>query len=110
MPLLDTVGSTGTASPAQMLRLVPIEKMAGMTGLTFTVNVIGGAQGLEVGVNVYEPLALLLTVAGLQVPVIPLVEVTGNTGAGIPLHNIILVPKVKVGVITWFTVTFKVYV
>lgn len=37
-------------------------------------------------VNVYEPEAVLLTVAGFHVPVIPLEEVVGKTGALLPLQ------------------------
>ena len=47
-------------------------------------------------------------VAGLHVPVIPLVDVAGNTGATAPLHTggIIL----NVGVISGFTVNVNVAV
>jgi hypothetical protein len=48
----------------------------------------------------------LLTVAGLQVPVIPLVDVVGKTGAAAPLH--IGAIAAKVGVTIAFTVTDKV--
>ena len=36
--------------------------------------------------NVYVPVIVLSTIAGLQVPVIALVDVVGNTGAAAPLH------------------------
>ena len=39
---------------------------------------------------------MLLAVSGLQVPVIPLLDVVGNTGAVPPWHK--LLTKVKVGV------------
>jgi len=39
------------------------------------------------GVNVYVPVAVLLTVAGDQVPVIKFVEAGGNTGATSPAHK-----------------------
>ena len=32
------------------------------------------------------PLAVLLTTAGVQVPVIPFVDINGSTGAAAPLH------------------------
>ena len=54
------------------------------------------------------PVAVLLTVVGLHVPVIPLVEVVGNTGAGDPLHMGAMV--LNVGVILLFTVTVNVVV
>jgi hypothetical protein len=50
----------------------------------------------------------LLTVAGLQVPVILLVEVVGNVGVVPPLQIVKEVPKLKSGVIFGFTVTVKV--
>ena len=37
-----------------------------------------------VGVKVYVPVEVLLTVAGAQVPVIPLVDVVGRIGAVAP--------------------------
>jgi hypothetical protein len=49
------------------------------------------------------PLAVLLTVAGLHVPVMPLVDVIGNTGATAPLH--IGSMAAKVGVTFGVTVT-----
>ena len=54
--------------------------------LTVTVRVVVLAQEPAAGVNVYVPLAVLLTVDGFQVPVMPLVEVSGNTGLVAPLQ------------------------
>ena len=51
---------------------------------------------------------VLSTTAGLQVPVIPLVDVVDRTGAVPPSHILSDVPKLKVGVIFGFTVTVKV--
>ncbi len=59
-----------------------------ISGFTVMVTVTGGAQGSEVLLKVYEPVWVLLTVAGVQVPVIPLSEVVGNTGAGSPAHKV----------------------
>ena len=53
---------------------------------------------------------MLLIVAGLHVPVIPLVDVPGNTGAVAPLQILNDVPKLKVGVTRGFTVAVKVVV
>ena len=50
----------------------------------------------------------MLTVDGLHVPVIPLLDVAGNVGAVAPLQ--MLVAKLKPGVILGFTVTVKVVV
>ena len=59
------------------------------------------AQYAEVGVNVYVPLAVLLTVDGDQVPEIELVEVVGNCGAVPPEHTLVANENVGVvGVVT----------
>ena len=50
----------------------------------------------------------MLTAAGFHVPVMPLVEVVGKTGAGAPLH--IAATAVKVGTTLLLTVTFSVVV
>jgi len=49
---------------------------------------------------------VLLTIAGLHVPLIPLVDVVGNVGAVAPLQ--ILVVIVNAGVILFVTVTLMV--
>ena len=54
------------------------------------------------------PDVVLLTTAGLQVPVIPLVEVVGNVGAGDPEQKAGI--GLKVGVTFGVTVTLKVVV
>ena len=48
------------------------------------------------------------TVAGLQVPLMPLVELLGKAGTPAPAQIVSDVPKEKVGVTTGFTVTVKV--
>ena len=48
--------------------------------------------------------------AGLQLPVTPLIEVAGNTGAVAPSQSVMLVPKLKVGVRIGLTVTVNVVV
>ena len=50
----------------------------------------------------YVPVAVLLTVAGIQVPVIPLEEVNGKIGAVAPVQIAI---AVKVGTVLDPTVT-----
>ena len=54
------------------------------------------------------PVEVLLTVAGLHVPLIPLLDVAGSTGAADPLH--IGAIGLKVGVILELTVTVAVVV
>lgn len=60
------------------------------------------------GVNVYVPLFVLLTTAGLQLPVIPFDEVFGNVGTASPTQIVALLPKVNVGVMIGFIVTVNV--
>ena len=108
IPLSDVPGNVGTDPPAQMVRLVPKLNVGVIIGFTVTVSVVVVAHNPAVGVNVYVPELLLSTVAGLQVPVMPLVDVVGNDGAAVPAHIVTLVPKVNVGVIFGFTVTLNV--
>ena len=42
---------------------------------------------------------------GLQVPVIPLVDVFGNVGTAAPAHTLRLVPKLNAGTMFGLTVT-----
>ena len=60
------------------------------------------------GVNVYVPVFRLSTTAGLHVPVIPLVDVAGRTGAIKPVQTDWKVPKLNAGVTIGLTVTVKV--
>ena len=53
---------------------------------------------------------MLLIVAGLHVPVMPLVDVPGKVGTAPPLQILNEVPKLKVGVTRGFTVTVNVIV
>ena len=50
----------------------------------------------------------MFTTAGLQVPVIPLVDVLGNVGTDPPAQMVNAVPKLNAGVIFGFTVTINV--
>jgi hypothetical protein len=108
MLFVDVFGNAGTTPPAQIVRLLPKVNEGGMFGATDTVNVNGIAQRPAAGVNVYEPDALLLTVAGLHVPVTPLSDVFGNVGTEPPAQIFKLLPKPKVGATFGFTVTLNV--
>ncbi len=108
IPLSDVVGNAGTEPPLQMVKLVPKLKLGVIFALTVTVNVIDNAHCPAVGVKVYVPLAVLLTGAGLQVPVMLLVDVVGNAGTVPPLQILNVVPKLNVGVIFGLTVTVNV--
>jgi hypothetical protein len=50
------------------------------------------------------PLAVLLITAGVHTPVIPFVEVVGNTGGVAPAQIEIVGPILKTGVMIGFTV------
>ena len=54
------------------------------------------------------PLAVLLTIAGFQVPVIPFDDALGKVTTPSPSQIVTLAPKVKEGVIFGFTVTVNV--
>ena len=104
------VGNAGTVPPAHILNEVPKLNVGAMFGATVTVNVVGNAHCPAVGVNVYVPLAVLLTVDGLQVPVTALSDVVGNVGTVAPEQIFNDVPKLNVGVTFGVTVTVKLVV
>jgi hypothetical protein len=106
--LVDVVGNVGTVPPEQTVNVVPKLNVGVMFGATVTVNVVGNAHWPAVGVNVYVPLAVLLTLDGLQVPVTPLPEVVGNAGTDPPEQILSDVPKLNVGVTFGVTVTVNV--
>ena len=85
IPLLDVVGNTGAVAPAQML--VAKLNVGVARGVTVILIVTGKPHCPAAGVKVYVPLAVLLIVAGLHVPVIPFVEVAGNRGAVVPAQK-----------------------
>lgn len=98
--LSETVDNTGAIFPEQ------IEDDNVNDGVIvevkiLTVVVVVEAHCPPAGVNVYVPVAVLLTVAGDQVPVIALLEDVDNTGAVAPEQ--IDVATVKVGVVGKFT-------
>ena len=77
-------------------------------GLTVTAKVAVVAQVPAVAVNVYVPVAVVLTTDGLHVPVMLLVEVAGNVGTLALIHIDCEVPKLNVGVMFGFTVTVNI--
>ena len=52
IPFDEVVGNAGTASPSQIVALVPKENEGVVTGFTVTVNVTDGEQGFDVLLNV----------------------------------------------------------
>ena len=106
IPLFEVVGKTGAAEP---LQIAGTAVNVGTTwGFTVTVSVAVVAHNPAGGVNVYVPVVVLSTGKGAHVPVIPLVDVVGKTGAAAPLH--IAGTAVNVGVINGLTVTVSVVV
>jgi hypothetical protein len=77
--------------PSQML--LPLMLAVGGV-VTVVVKVAVVAHCPAVGVKVYVPPVVLLTVAGLHVPLIPLVELAGNVGAVVPLQKAGIAAKV----------------
>jgi hypothetical protein len=106
IPLFEVVGNTGAVAPEQIAATGV--NVGVIFGLTVTVNVVVVAHSPAVGVKVYVPVVVLSTVAGLQVPVMPLFEVVGSTGTVAPEQ--IEAIGVNVGVIFGLTVTVNIVV
>jgi len=105
MPLLDVVGNAVNVAPEH---IGATAVNVGVTfGLTVIVNVVVVAHCPAVGVNVYVVVAVLSN-AGAQVPVMPLLDVVGNAVSVAPEQ--IGATAVKVGVIFGLTVIVKVVV
>jgi hypothetical protein len=90
----DVNGNTGATAPEQIGATAA--KVGVTLGVTVTVIVVVAAHWPAVGVKVYVPLVVLLTTAGDQVPVMPLVDVIGNTGATEPSQIGAITAKVGV--------------
>lgn len=69
IPLSELAGSGGAVLAWQMVILVPKLKVGVNIGLTVTLKLVVVAHCPAVGVKVYVPEAVLLTDAGLHVPV-----------------------------------------
>ena len=105
MPLVDVVGSAAKAPPEQ---IAATGLKVGVTfALTVIVNVVVVAHWPAVGVKVYVVVAVLFN-AGLQLPVMPLIDVVGNAASTAPEQ--IGATAVKVGVTFGLTVIVKVVV
>ena len=101
MPLGETESKAGGVVPEQK---VMSEKL-GINGcVTVTVRVCVVAHSVAFGVKMYCPLAVLLTVAGFQVPVTPLGEVGLSSGAVSLLQNGAMAGKS--GIVLGMMVTF----
>lgn len=107
-PLSEVEGNAGTDAPEQIESAVPKLNAGMVLGVTVTFRVKGNAHWPAAGVNVYEPEAVLLIEAGLQVPEMPLLDVAGRAGTVALAQTETEVPKVNAGVILGVTVTVKV--
>ncbi|MNY17254.1 hypothetical protein D3C86_1505600 [compost metagenome] len=83
MPLLEVVGNAASGAPAQ---IAGTWVNNGVALFTTIVIVAVAAHCPAVGVKVYVVVVLLLIVAGLHVPVTPLLEVVGNGATVAPWH------------------------
>ena len=87
MPFVDVVGNAGAVL---LWQIGPIAVKVGPTCDAITMFIVvvvphWPADGVKVWVVV--PTVAVLIVAGLQVPVTPLVDVVGNAGATLLLHS-----------------------
>ena len=99
IPLFDVVGNADKVVPKQ-IELTGVNEGT-VFGSTVIVMVAVVAHNPEVGVKVYVVVAVL-SIAGDQVPVIPLVEVVGNADKLAPEQ--IAATCVNVGVVFGVTV------
>jgi hypothetical protein len=105
IPLVEVVGNADKVAPEH---IGATALNAGVTfGLTVIVNVVVVAHCPAVGVKVYV-VVVVLSKAGDQVPVMPLVEVVGNAVSVAPAQ--IGATAVNVGVIFGLTVIVNVVV
>lgn len=105
--LVEVSGNRGTTPPLQIESVVPILNKGVIVGVTVTDKLALLAHWPVSGVKVYVPEFWLSTVAGLHVPVIPFVDVSGNAGTPVPEQIVSVVPKLNAGVIMGFSVTAK---
>ena len=93
---VEFVGKTGAVSPAQIAEIAANVGVIAWFTMTSSVAVV--AHCPAVGVNVYVPVAKLLTVAGDQTPEIGgvFVEFVGKTGAVSPEQIAAIIANVGV--------------
>ena len=105
MPLFDVVGNGANAAPEQ---IAATGVKVGVTfAFTVIVSVVVVAHCPAVGVNVYV-VVVVLSNAGDQVPVIPLLDVVGNAASTAPEQ--IAATGVNVGAMFALTVIVSVVV
>ncbi len=92
IPFVEMDGRDGTAAPAQTVRKLPKLNVGTILGLTVTEKLADVAHCPASGVKVYVAEFWSSTVAGLQLPVIPLVEVVTSEGTDWPAQMVSEVP------------------
>lgn len=85
MPFGEVAANTGAVDAVHKIGMAA--KLGTTSGATVTFSVCVDAEQGAFGVNTYVPLAVLLIVAGDQVPTIPFGEVDANNGAVLPTQN-----------------------
>ena len=108
--MLDSFGNVGTASPEQIVKLVPKLNVGVVLGVTVTESVVVVAHCPASGVKVYVPLLSLSTISGDHEPVMKLLDEVGNVGIIPPEQILKVVPKLNVGVVCGVIVTINVVV
>jgi hypothetical protein len=103
-PLGDEPFKVGADAPEQ---IGATSAKSGVTfGITFTAIVCVSAHNPKVGVNTYEPLVVLLIMAGNQVPLTPVGDTAPKLGTVAPEQKSAIPAKsgCVLGVITTFKV------
>src|SRR5205085_12267480 len=103
MPLADVKGSVGAVAPLHIVYDDGLNVCV-ICGVTVTVTDAVVAHESFPTLRSSVLVAVLLTVDGLHVPVMPLADVKGSVGAVAPLH-IVYDDGLNVGVICGVTVT-----
>jgi hypothetical protein len=81
-----------------MVVLLPKGKSGSIFGFTVTVSIVPATHPADVGVNTYVSDRVVSIVAGVHIPVMPLIDVSGNSGT-VPFRQIVSdVPNGKVAV------------
>jgi len=84
MPFVEINGKAGITVPAQY---GPTAAKVGVSnGSMMIVTLVIAAHWPSAGVKVYSVVTVLLIVAGLQVPVMPFVEINGSAGMTDPIQ------------------------
>jgi hypothetical protein len=90
-PVGETDANGGGVFPAHKVKVDG--KPIGVFGVIVTVKIFVDAHWPALGVNVYDPLTVLLITAGAHDPVIPFGDTFAKTGTADPEQNVIVDTK-----------------